>query len=155
MLVVAGPPHVTTLSSLTYEDLRRSPAWRAIGDYTEEVDARLESLPAEEDVPAAVEEVWCLCRAVFADGSEHLATAMCRGDAAIGPLLCSVWNGVEDVAIIVPPAPPFVLEEQGPSAFCARFSKALAQVFPLTIEVLPTFETAPRRRAAVLLAEPG
>lgn len=142
----------TTLSRLTYDHLTDSPAWRAIGDYANADDQTLEAIRYAgcRPIPASVQEVWCLCIAKFANGSEHSACAMCRGDSADGPLAWSVWNGEEDVPVIVPPAPPPVLEIDGPGVFASRFALSVQEVFPIVFEVVPRFVVRPEKRAAIL-----
>ena len=142
----------TTLSRLTYDDFARSPAWRAVGDYANDEDKTLEpvTLGSAGVIPEHVEEVWCLCVATFADGSEHQACAMCRGDSADGPLVWSVWNGEKDVPVILPPAPPDVLKLDGPDAFAAGFGLSLEEVFPVRLKVVPTFASEPSMRRVVL-----
>jgi len=138
-----------TLSQLSYEDLENSPVWMAVGDYANDDDAFLE--PAELDdegrVPSGIEEVWCLCRATFSNGTEHLAAAMCRADSCDGPLLWTVWNGIEDIPLFVPPAPPPVIQKRGPRVFAERFGLDVLDVFPVTIEVVTKFEESPERRS--------
>ena len=136
------------LSQLNYEDLRRCAAWVAVGDYAEVEDPELAPVGFDSDgrVPRHIEEVWCLSRATFADGSEHPAIAMCRGDSDAGPLLWSVWNGTEDVPVVIPPAPSSVLAKRGPGAFASKFGRAVEDVFPMDFEVIAGFSTYPLRR---------
>ncbi len=145
-----------TLSQLTYEDLKRSPAWGAIGDYAEDEDAKLTPVQFDDfgRIPEKLEEVWCMCTVVFANGSELMATAMCRGDSSDGPLLWSVWNGSEDVPLLLPPAPPPVLAKKGPDFFSNKFNMKKDEVFPLTIKVVSRFSTSPEIRS-VKLGESG
>ncbi len=142
---------ITTLSQLTNEDLRRYSAWEATGDYAEDVDAKLTPVKFDDDgrVPVELEEVWCMCIATFSDGSEHMASSMCRGDSSDGPLLCTVWNGSDNVELLVPPAPPHVLEKHGPDYFSAKFNMKKGAIFPLTIKVVPRFTTKPEIRSAI------
>ena len=141
-----------TLYQLTYDELKQHTAWVAVGDYAEMEDPELSPVEfdAEGRIPGNVGEVWCLCAAVFFDGSEHLAIAMCRGDSADGPLLWSVWNGDKDVPLLLPPTPPFVLARQGPEVFATKFGTNVANVFPLTIEVVPRFAVKPEIRTVKL-----
>lgn len=142
----------TTLSRLSYKDLSDSPAWAAVGDYAEAEDAELEPvrLDAQGRIPSDGEEIWCLCSAMFADASEHLATAMCRGDSSDGPLLWGVWNGAENVPLLLPPSPDFVLSKCGPRVFTEKFNSNLAAVFPLVIKVAVPFVMSPEERYAKL-----
>ena len=77
---------IKTLNRLTYDDLKQHTAWVAIGDYAEVEDPELSPLEFDTEgrIPGNVGEVWCLCTAVFTNGSDHLATAMCRGDSGDG-----------------------------------------------------------------------
>ena len=145
-----------TLSQLTYEDLKRYNAWEAIGDYAGDVDAMLRPVQFDDSgrIPKNFEEVWCMSTAVFANGSEHMATSMCQGDSSDGPLLWSVWNGVEDVPLLLPPAPPPVLAKKGPDFFSNKFNMQKDEVFPLIIKVVSRFTTSPEIRI-VRLAESG
>lgn len=139
-----------TLSSLSYDDLERCTAWLSVGDYAEAEDVEVQQIEWDEAgcVPESVGEVWCLCRAVFADGTVHKACAMCRGDSDDGPLLCSVHNGYGDVPLMLSPAPPEVLRKRGPSWFASRFDRSVEAVFPLVVEVVPCFARGPAKRSA-------
>lgn len=141
-----------TLSKLSYDDLDRISAWRVIEETIDEEDVSLE--PAKLDNIGLVEksngEVWCLCKVIFFNGDEHKASAICRGDDNQGPLLLTVSNGVEDISLIMPPAPDFVLDLEGPVAFCRRFDKPTNDVFPLRIDVIPKFKLPPHDRSIVI-----
>jgi len=143
------------LSTLTYEDLAEVQVWSTPAGSEEEEDATLSPVSLTRDglVPSNVGEVWCLCTAWFADGSQHRATAMCRGDSGDGPLLWTVSAGSEDVPLLVSPSPAFVLARQGPTFFAARFGKSLEQVFPLTIEAATRFAVEPQRRRVCIGAD--
>ncbi|MBX3254204.1 MAG: hypothetical protein KF862_08705 [Chitinophagaceae bacterium] len=91
-------------------------------------------------------EVWCISRILFSDGSTHQGASMCRGDTDEGPLLWSIWNNTKFQTLIVPPAPDFVLEEEGPIPFSKSFNKNTDQVFPIKFEVIPKFEIEPYER---------
>ena len=135
---------VKTLGQLTEDDLVRHVAWVVVGGYEAEY---LELSPVQLDstgrIPGNTGEVWCLCTAVFANETEHVACAMCRGDSADGPLLWSVSNGKESVPLLLPPAPDFVLAREGPEAFAEKFGMRLEDVFPLTIRAVPRFVVEP------------
>ena len=141
-----------TLSKLTYDDLKSFPAWAAMGNYAEDEDATLEpvQLDSEGRIPSDLEEIWCLCTACFADGSERLAAAMCRADSSDGPLLWSVWNGADDVPLFLPPTPPSVLSKKGPDVFAASFGMKTSDVFPVRMKVVARFATAPEERSVDL-----
>jgi len=143
--------HSRTLGSLTHEDLARSPAWEATGEV---VDGDGVLVPVLLDpsgrVPTGVGEVWCRSRCRFANGGEHPACAMYRGDSEEGPLAWTVWNGDRDVPLLLPPAPPHVLALDGPEAFARAFHLSLDAVFPLTIESDCDFEEPPRRRRVLV-----
>ncbi len=140
------------LSKLGYGDLLKHPAWLATGDYAEDEDTELEPVMMDDSgrLPSSLGEVWCLCSARFADGSEHLACAMCRADCDDGPLLWTVWNGEDDVPLFVPPAPLPVLLKDGPEPFAKNFGRTLEEVFPLSISVDPRFATPPERRSEII-----
>lgn len=104
---------------------------------------------ADGRVPSNVRLAWCLAVATFADGSRHEACAACWGDSEEGPLLPTVFNGKEDVPLMVPPAPDFVLKEEGPEVFAAKFGSTVERVFPVRLEVVPRFASTPQRRHAL------
>ncbi len=136
------------LSELTNEHLIKCDSWKVFEESLDEEDVILEPAIKTQDglVAASNREVWCFCKAIFANGDEHFASAMCRGDSDDGPLLCSVWNGKVDVRILVPAAPSFVLEKEGPIFFCKEFGKEIEDVFPIIFNVIPLFETNPTIR---------
>jgi hypothetical protein len=141
-----------TLSRLSYDDFIRVPAWQVLRETSDEEDVSLE--PATIDNMGLIEksngEVWCLCKAIFSNGEEHKASAMCRGDNNEGPLLLTVFNGSEDVALIMPPAPDFVLKSEGPQVFCKKFDKQENEVFPITFKVVPKFQVKPEERSIII-----
>jgi hypothetical protein len=145
---------IITLSRLSYEDLKRCNAWKTTGDIDSE-DCQLGEVVFDKDgnIPASIGEVWCLCSTIFADHSIHQATSLCRGDGADGPLLWSVWNGEVDVPILLPPAPPEVLQVQGPEVIATSFNRSISDIFPLTIVVVPQFAVAPHIRSIRLGVE--
>jgi len=143
---------MVTLSNLTYKDFERWQAWRVIENTYQDEDISLQ--PARLDELGLIDkrngEVWCLCKAVFACGEKHKASGMCRGDSSDGPFLLTISNGVEDVTLIQPPAPDFVLQAEGAEQFSKRFDKKLNEVFPLTIKVIPHFQLEPKERYVVI-----
>ena len=143
---------IKTLSQLSYDDFKNNPAWESIGDYTEDEDTQLAPVKFDEEgrIPKYLKEVWCLCITVFANKTEHMSTAMCRGDSSDGPLLWSVWNGCEYVPLLLPPAPPHVLAKKGPDFFSNKFNLKKEEVFPLTIKVVPHFASSPEIRSIKL-----
>lgn len=140
-----------TLGTLTREDLAEVPAWEATGEV---VDGDIVLVPLvlgpSDGVPAGVGEVWCRSRCRFANGEEHPACAMYRGDSEEGPLAWTVWNGARDVPLLLPPAPPQVLALDGPEPFARAFQLSLGAVFPLTIEADCDFEQPPHRRRVLV-----
>jgi len=141
-----------TLANLSNADLQRVHAWEVTGKKSSKGESILipVGLVDGEVVPRNVGEIWCLCRCTFNDASEHIASAMCRGDSSDGPLGISVWNGERSLRIMVPPAPPFVLEKEGPIVFARHFKRSVQAVFPAKIEVLPRFAVHPTVRTAVI-----
>jgi hypothetical protein len=103
-----------------------------------------------EPLDLLVGEVWCACTATFADGSEHAAAALCRGDSDFGPALWTFRLGEESVRLVLPPAPRFVLAVEGPAPFADKFGKQLDDVFPIELCVVPRFAVSPRVRSALL-----
>ena len=136
------------LGELSDDDLRQHPAWAVVGGYEAE-DLLLSPLVLDDQglVPGSVGEVWCLCEAVFADGSQYLATAMCRGDSDCDPVLWSVSNQDTWVPLFLSPPPRFVLRKHGPKVFARRFGRRANSVFPLTMTVVPRFDVEPRVRS--------
>ena len=143
----------TTLGRLTYEDLEASAAWVATGETEEQDQVLVPVVLRNGRVPRTAGEVWCLSVSRFADATEHLACTMCRGDNEDGPLAWTIWNGERDVSLLLPPAPPFVLAEDGPEPFARAFNKKISEVFPLEIRALPEFEIEPTRRIVRLGAQ--
>lgn len=143
---------VKTLSQLTCDDLKKYPTWQSIGNYAEDEDAQIKPLILNDldKIPLTIEEIWCLCEAIFADNSKHLAVAMCRGDSSDGPLLCSVWNGIEFVPLFFPPAPTIVLEKKGDNYFSIKFNIQKNKIYPLRINVLSRFESNPEIRTLTI-----
>jgi hypothetical protein len=138
-----------TVANLSYDDLREKSGWQWTGAYDDDGNEVL--VPVKFDalgrILESAGEVWCLCTCRFANGSEHPACAMCRGDSKEGPLALSVWDGERFVPVILPPAPEFVLEKEGPLTFCRRFTLEPDEVFPMEIIVVPRFAVAPHRRS--------
>ena len=97
--------------------------------------------------PAKIGEVWRLCNAVFADGSEHLASAMCRGDSSDGPLLWNVWNGTEDVPLSCHLRHCRFLAKKVRQALSAKFNADMHAVFPLKITAVARFAVSPEERS--------
>lgn len=136
------------LSNLSYKELAIHDAWKVVEESFEEDELKL--IPAKKNYLGQIEidngEVWCLCDAIFNDGSKHEASAMCRSDTNQSPLLWSFWNGKENVPLLLPPAPAFVIAKDGPAAFCKKFNRARGEVFPITLVVVPKFEFPPQDR---------
>jgi len=140
------------LSEMSYRYFEIHDAWKVIIDSYQEEELRME--PAFKNQFNQVQcengEVWCLCQAIFNDGSIHKASAMCRADSNEGPLLLSFWNDSEDVTLILPPAPDFVLDTEGPIPFAQKFSKNFEEVFPIKFFIIPLFEFPPTQRQVEL-----
>ncbi len=154
---------IIKLEDLSTKDLIRIDAWKIVEDPFREAEIITPELlqdyeclitPADKDedglISRAVGEVWCLTYAIFASGEQHIACSLCKGDSDVGPILWSVWNVAKIVGLYVPPAPDFVLEVDGPKHFCSEFAKSIDEVFPLTFEVVPRFQTKPHQRKAVI-----
>lgn len=143
---------VCTLDELSNDLLAAHPVWCGTGIESDDGLQYYTPLRLTPDglVPSSVGEVFCLSNCRFSDGTNHLACSMCRGDSPEGPLLWTVWDGEKDSRLILPPAPDFVLAQEGPEAFAAAFGLPLAAVFPAIFEVVPEFATAPRRRRVKL-----
>jgi len=141
-----------TISQLNNDDLIKYKAWETVTETIDDEEVMLTPAVLRSDgkIPASCGEVWCLCKATFANKSEHIALALCRGDANEGPLLWTVWNGEKDVSLMFPPAPQFVLDVEGPEGFAESFSLQTEDVFPIDFEVIPRFETPKAVRKVIL-----
>jgi hypothetical protein len=140
------------LSELSYQVFDKIDAWQVLMDSYDEEELILK--PATKNtlgqIKDTIGEVWCLCKAVFNNGNEYKASAMCRADSNEGPLLWTVWNGKENVSLILPPAPDFVLAEEGPIPFCAKFGQSQDSVFPIKFIVIPKFQFQPYERSTTI-----
>jgi hypothetical protein len=136
-------------SELTASKFRETPAWHVVGDPLLDDDPEVAPAPLTSagTISMGAKEVWCLVQARFADGTLLDGVALCRGDSPEGPLLWQFFGEGELISLFVPPAPDFVLEEDGPEAFARRFSRPVSAIFPLTVVVQARFERAPVRRA--------
>lgn len=154
---------IIKLEELSTEQLMRIDAWQIVeelgegdGIITPKILEDYEGLitPADKDKDGLISRdiggVWCLTYAIFANGDKHIACSLCEGDSDEGPICWSVWNGVDFVVLMVPPAPDFVLEVDGPDHFCSDFGKSIHDVFPLTFEVVPLFQNKPHQRKVVI-----
>jgi hypothetical protein len=139
------------LSNLTNEVLTRINCWRVEVDTIEDEDISLTpAIKSTEDKILPLNgEVWCQTTVFFSNGEKKKGSCMCRADSEDGPLLVTVWNGAKDVSLIMPPAPEFVLEMEGPNKFCSEFQLEYEEIFPLRILVVPIFETPPNLRQII------
>jgi hypothetical protein len=147
---------VIKLSELSMTELQHHDAWRTIESTNEDSNVALTPAHKNEDgmISKSNGEVWCLCNVHFSDGTQLTATSLCRGDSDYGPLLWSFWNGQSFISLVVPPAPRFVLDVEGPNRFCKHFDKKINQIFPLRLEVVPSFEVQPTKRS-IIITEKG
>ena len=110
--------------------------------------------PADKDgnslILPANGQVWCLTNATFANGQNHIALSLCEADTDVGPICLAVWNGTEFIDFLVPPAPDFVLEVNGPIPFCKKFNTSPDEVFPLVFSVVPQFKEEPHQRTIAI-----
>jgi hypothetical protein len=138
----------STLSSLTDEDLVFWPAWR-VTTVTDEGDQILAPAPMNSygEILKTVDQVWCRSVCRLSNGVELPALSLCIGKSNEGPINWSITVDSEELRLILPPAPDFVLREEGPEAFARKLSMDLSDVFPLTLEVLVKFEAMPRHRS--------
>jgi hypothetical protein len=143
------------LSKIEISDLKRIDAWKILESTYDDEDMTL--IPAEKNRQGFITrengDLWCWCKATFANGALHDAIALCRGDSDQGPMLWTFWNGEDVVGLMVPPAPDFVLEVDGPANFCQEFSESAENVFPISLEAVPKFEVAPTIRRITIYAE--
>lgn len=137
---------------LANADLIEHPVWAYVPQDVEDPEGPIAPvrLTHEGRVPYQAGEVWCLCDAVFADGSHHGASGLCEANGHSGPLAISVFLGTDAVPVMVHPAPVFVLEKEGPNVLAKKFGRHVDQVFPITITVLATFEDPPPLRKVVI-----
>ena len=143
------------LAELTIPLLQEHDSWAVIPQSLDEEDALL--VPAEKDesglIPKTVGELWCRCKVTFFNKERHTAVSMCRGDADENPILWAFWNNQEFVNLLLPPAPDFVLEVEGPDNFCRQFGLPAAEIFPILFEVEPEFQTEPQKRIVLIYAD--
>ena len=140
------------LSELNDDLLQKFDSWRVLEETYDYEDVSLS--PAYKNNNGEISnkngEVWCLSKAIFANGEEHKASSMCRGDSNQGPLLWSVWNNTKRINLLLPPAPDFVLKKEGPIKFCAEFNKPPGEVFPIRFEIIPKFQIEPNLRIVAI-----
>jgi hypothetical protein len=138
----------TTLGSLSDEDLAFCPAWQVI-EATDDGDQVLVPAPliASGEVSRSVEEVWCRSVCRLPGGVELPACTLSIANSGEGPIAWSITHNGQEVRLILPPAPEFVLREEGPAAFAKRLQLALSQTFPLILEVSVRFEESPHNRS--------
>ncbi len=139
-------------STLRPSDFLEVAAWQGVGDYLEDADPEYQPVrfDAAGRVPASAGYVHCRCVATFSDGTKHEAVGICGSHSEEGPELVSVLRGEQYHRVMVPPAPPFVLEAEGPAPFAKAFDRSVADVFPLSVEVVAKFEIPPHIRHVVL-----
>ena len=146
---------IIKLDELSIEKLKKIDAWKIVEESYKDYDYLI--TPADKTNKGEVSkrngQVWCLSHAFFFNEEQHIACTMCRGDSKDGPLLWSVWNGNKFVTLMVPPAPDFVLEVEGPINFCKEFKRPLNKVFPIKFEAQPSFEIKPHKRIVTITAD--
>lgn len=139
---------VVTLGTLSDGDLRDCPAWKSSGQL---IDSDKVLVPAdltiEGTIATTVGEVWCRSTCTFRNGATHPATAMYRGDRAEGPLAWTISFSGREIPLVVPPAPAFVIEYDGPAAFARVFGLRLIDIFPLVIKSDVRFAMPPSERS--------
>lgn len=144
----------TTLGKLSDEELAMHPAWEATGEVDEDDQVLVPSLLTTDGrIASSVGEVWCRSWCRFANGEVHRACAMYRGDGDLGPLGWTISSGNAEVPLIVPPAPPPILEMEGPAVFARAFNRSVEEVFPLEITSDVEFEMVPHRRSVIVGTE--
>ena len=128
------------LSTVTNEDFARVPAWQVGGDVLEDEDPELVPAARSDDgkLSRSIGEVWCLADAIFSDGSRLPSIALCRGDSSDGPMLWQVWDGRQYIPLVVPPAPDFVLDVDGPIPFSGKFGRTVEAEPALTMQIWAT-----------------
>jgi hypothetical protein len=144
----------TTLGMLSDDELELHPAWEATGE-VEEGDKVLvpARMTGDGRVDPTVGEVWCRSVCTFANGDVHQACAMYRGDRAEGPLAWTISKNGNELPLLVPPAPPAVLELDGPVPFAKAFNLSLNDIFPLEIKATVKFVTLPADRSVEIGVE--
>ena len=143
------------LTELTIPLLQEHDTWAVVKQSPDDNDALL--VPVEKDeaglIPKTVGELWCRCKVTFFNKERHVAMSMCRGDADESPILWAFWNEAGFVNLLLPPAPDFVLEVEGPDNFCRQFGLASGDIFPILFEVEPEFQTEPQKRVVLIYAD--
>lgn len=129
------------LSDLTYEMLDVIPCWRSVLSESNDLEITPAMIDSLGYILAKNEEVWCLFEAYFSNGD--LVKGCCNtwsDDIEKKLLQFSFWNGNQDIALILPPAPKFVLDKEGPEVFSSKFNSTIDKVFPIQIKTIPKFE---------------
>jgi len=140
------------LSQLSQDHLNLHNCWRVVEKTAGETDVSLEPALLNDigQIDSKQGEVWCLCEAILANGKMISAVAMCRADSDDEPLLWSFFINSKFVSLRLPPAPDFVLMEEGPTRLSEAIGLAMKEVFPLTLSVVSQFHAAPRTRSIVI-----
>lgn len=138
-----------TIADLELRHFREHLVWRWVGEYDNRGNEVLEpvTLIEGDTVPPTIGEAWCFCTCHFANSEAHPACVMCRGDSGEDPIHCSVWSGDRFLPLILPPAPPHVIEKVGPQTFRKAFGLPLDRIFPIEVVVVPSFAVLPARRS--------
>ncbi len=145
---------VVLLSQLTDELLQFCNAWVALDDSHKDDEMKLTPALITDNGLISMDngEVWCLCEATFNNNMQQIAVCMCRSETRGKPVLWSVFHDGRSYPVMVPPAPDFVLTSDGPAVLSKKFDLTIEDVFPITIEVIPEFETRPHRRKVKIFA---
>jgi hypothetical protein len=122
-----------SIHDLELADFDEHPIWDTLQfDVAGGVDATVVPIPGKRHI----------------DGTERLPYVRARGYLADGTTVTGIANVFTNppafqcpdlfiegrwLVLLLPPAPPFVLAEQGPAKFAASLSKNLDQVFPITL----------------------
>ena len=139
-------------SDLNMSSFQNHDSWQVLEETLEEIDISL--IPADKNESGLISskngEVWCLSKMTFFNNEQHFASSMCRGDSNEGPILWSVWKDNELITLMLPPAPDFVLDIDGPASFCSEFNLSQQDIFPISFEVIPEFQLEPHKRAVLI-----
>jgi len=122
------------LENLELEDFDTSPLWFDLFGDQDELEGLVESLDGVTQLSRNLEQhVWCRINVKLNDNSELKGIGMYfTDDGQLGNF--SIKSGSNWMTLMLPPAPDFVLEKDGPIPFAQELNKNYKDVFPMTIE---------------------
>jgi hypothetical protein len=133
------------LEDLQLEDFDTFPMWIDLYGDNDELEGQVEPMMDQFELSSELKQhVWCRVKVGLQDGTELNGIGMYFCDTGqIGNF--SIKIGQTWIRLILPPAPEFVLEKEGPATFSQRLGKSLGEVFPMIIET-DTIDSKTRRK---------